>query len=325
MLDRPAIDDLRRLAFSIAYRMTGSVSDSEDIAQEAFVRLERARREGIEIESPRSWLAAVATRLAIDHLRSARVRRERYVGPWLPEPLLSDDAPGPAERAEIADSLSQSFLVVLETLSPVERAVFLLREVFGVDYDELAGVVGKSVDNCRQIAARARRHVAARSPRFEPDRRRRNELFDRFLAACESGEVEPLRELLAADVVVYSDGGGRVVAARRPVLGAERVARFMAKVTRRRREQGGFEGRRVTVNGQPGRILFEPDGSVSEVLSVDVADGAIKAVRIVRNPDKLRHIARRGDRRYAPLRLVRPVGGAAAGWRSSSPSRKPCR
>ncbi len=155
-------EELRRLTFAIAYRMTGSVNDAEEIGQEAFLRLERARRDGEELDSPKAWLSTVATRLAIDHMRSARARREQYVGPWLPEPLLTDDSPGPAEHAELADSLSQAFLVLLETLTPLERAVFLLREVFGYDYPQIAEAVGKREENCRQIAARARKHLEAR-------------------------------------------------------------------------------------------------------------------------------------------------------------------
>ena len=189
------IEEQQRLTFAIAYRMTGSVSDAEDIVQEAFLRLERARRDGETVESERAWLSTVTTRLAIDHMRSARVRRESYVGPWLPEPLLTEDGPGPAEQAEVADTVSQAFLVLLETLSPVERAVFLLREVFGYDYPQVAEAVGKGEDNCRQIARRARKHVEGREARFEADRSQSDELLDRFLEASESGDVEALKEI----------------------------------------------------------------------------------------------------------------------------------
>ncbi len=281
-----AFSELRRLMFSIAYRMTGSVSDAEDIAQEAFIRFERARRDGTEVESPRAWLAAVTTRLAIDHLRLARRQRESYVGPWLPEPLVAESAPGPDENAEVADTLSQAFLVMLETLSPVERAVFLLHEVFGYDYPAVADAVGKSEQNCRQIAVRARRHVDARRPRFDPDERHRQELFERFVAASETGDTDGLKELLAADVVLYSDGGGKATAARRPIVGPERVARLMVAVTRKHAKRGR-PWRTAKVNGQPGLIRFDPDGRVSDVLTVDVLDNVIQAVRIVRNPDKL--------------------------------------
>ena len=281
-----AFSELRRLMFSIAYRMTGSVSDAEDIAQEAFIRFERARRDGTEVESPKSWLAAVTTRLAIDHLRSARRQRESYVGPWLPEPLLTESAPGPDEHAEVADTLSQAFLVMLETLSPVERAVFLLHEVFGYDYPAVADAVGKSRQNCRQIAARARRHVDERRPRFDPDEHHRQELFERFVTASETGDTDGLKELLAADVVLYSDGGGKATASRHPIVGPERVARLMVAVTRKHARRGR-QWRLAIVNGQPGLLRFDPDGRVSDVLTVDVLDGFIQAVRIMRNPDKL--------------------------------------
>src|SRR5574341_2103921 len=192
-----AYEELRRPMLAVAYRMTGSVSEAEDIVQEAFLRYHRALGGEVEIESPRAYLVAVTTRLAIDHLRSARVRRERYVGAWLPEPLvagISDDA---ARNAETADSLSMAFLVVLERLSPVERAVFLLRDVFGYGYDEIARVVGKREDNCRQLAARARRHVRDQQPRFEAGRRQREELGRRFVAALEEGDTEGLIGMLA--------------------------------------------------------------------------------------------------------------------------------
>ena len=202
MTDEATLAGLRPLMFSIAYRMTGHVSDAEDIAQEAIARLVRVERDGGTVDEPRAWLSAVTTRIAIDHLRSARVTREAYVGPWLPEPLLVDEQPGPGQRAEMSDSLSQAFLVVLERLAPVERAVFLLHEVFGVGYDEIAESVGRSAATCRQIAHRAREHVEARRPRFTADRAQREELFDRFLAAAEQGDLAGLTDLLAADVIV---------------------------------------------------------------------------------------------------------------------------
>ncbi|HEY7255084.1 MAG TPA: RNA polymerase sigma-70 factor [Solirubrobacterales bacterium] len=284
------IEEQRRLTFAIAYRMTGSVNDAEEIGQDAFVRLERARRDGEAVESPRAWLSTVTTRLAIDHMRSARARRESYVGPWLPEPLLTEGNPGPAEQAEVADSVSQAFLVVLETLSPVERAVFLLRDVFGYDYSQVAEAVGKGEQNCRQIARRARKHVEAREARFDADRSHGDELLDRFLDASESGDVEALKEILADDAVVYSDGGGKVAAARRPFSGIDRIARFMVKITSRRPWRDGFRRRRISVNGQPGQMTIGPAGDVTDVLTVEGAGGLIRTVRIVRNPDKLRHL-----------------------------------
>ena len=222
---RVATTKLRPLMFSIAYRMTGSVGDAEDIVQEAFIRAYRAEDAGTLVESPQAFLATTTTRLAIDHLRSARVRRESYVGTWLPEPLVAE--PGPAERAEMADSLSLAFLVLLESLSPVERAVFLLREVFGYGYEEIAGTVGKSEANCRQIFGRARRRIDEGRPRFEASRRQGAELTSRFLAAVGGGDMEPFIEMLAPDVVFYGDGGGKGPAITAPVYGRERVARLL--------------------------------------------------------------------------------------------------
>ena len=226
---------------SIAYRMVGSFSEAEDIVQEAFMRLHEAG----EVESPKAWLSTVVTRLAIDHLRSARVRREQYTGTWLPEPVLADPAPDAAVRAE---SLSMAVLVLLESLTPVERAVFVLREAFDYGYDEIAEIVGKSEDNCRQLATRARRHVDERRPRFEPSREQRDELVRRFVAALHEGETEPLVELLAADVEFYGDGGGKAPAVGRTVAGAEAVARLLvgfARVGRApRRDGAGRRGQR---------------------------------------------------------------------------------
>lgn len=284
-------EDLRPLAFSIAYRMTGSVSESEDLVQEAMLRVHEALEGPEKIESPRAYVSAVVTRLAIDHLRSARVRRETYVGPWLPEPLLTDSSPGPQEQADTADSLSQAFLVLMEQLSPVERAVFLLREAFGHDYAEIARVVDRSEDNCRQLLARARRHVDAQRPRFDTDHRRQEELTARFVEAAETGDTEALMEMLAADAVLYSDGGGKAVAARKPIYGPDRTARFLAGIARQRHRYGEFAQQSVRVNGQPGRVLRDPTGSVFMVLSLDIADGLVQTVRITRNPDKLRHIS----------------------------------
>jgi RNA polymerase sigma-70 factor (ECF subfamily) len=285
-----AHEELRPLAFSIAYRMVGSVAEAEDLVQEALIRVYRAKEEGERIESPKAYLSAVVTRLSIDHLRSARVRREAYVGPWMPEPLLTDHAPGPEEQAETADSLSQAFLVLLEQLSPVERAVFLLREVFGYDYGQIARVVERSEENCRQLLARARRHVDAGRPRFEADRAKRAELVHRFLAAAAEGETDELVAMLAADATAYGDGGGKVVAARHPVVGAEKVARFIAGILRLGRRRGGYAFSPVWVNGQPGFVIEGPGGGVDAVWAFDVADGVVQAIRIVRNPDKLGHV-----------------------------------
>jgi len=281
--------ELRPLLFSIAYRMIGSVSEAEDIVQEAFLRYHRAQPQ--DVENPKAYLSAVTTRLAIDHLRSARARREEYVGPWLPEPLLADaTAPDPGEQAELADSLSLAFLVLLERLSPVERAAFLLREVFDYPYDEIAEVIDRSEDNARQLVTRARRHVDAERPRFEADRQAQEELTERFMAATMEGDTEALIELLAADVVAYTDGGGKVQAARTPLHGNERVARFLVKSARRGAVRLAVEP--VVVNGRPGRLFRESDGEPVAVLTLDVADGLVQTLRVVSNPDKLAHLRR---------------------------------
>jgi len=289
--------ELRPLMFSIAYRMTGSVSDAEDIVQEAFLGLARGLSEGTVVESPKAYLATATTRHAINHLRSARVRREAYVGTWLPEPLVAEDgrapqpapAPDPAERAELADSLSMAFLVLLENLAPVERAVFLLREVFGYDYAEVAQIVGKSEQNCRQIFARARQHIGDRRPRFESSRAQGEELARRFFAAAAGGEMDALLALLAPDVVFVGDGGGKALAVREPVHGRVRVARFVAGLFRRG-VQLDAELRPALVNGQPGGLALGPDGRVISVFTLDIADGAVQAIRSVVNPDKLAHL-----------------------------------
>jgi len=221
-------EELRPLLFSIAYRMLGSVGDAEDVVQEAFLRAERAEADGTRIESRKAYLTTVTTRLAIDELKSARARRETYVGPWLPEPLLTSTEPDAAEHAEMADSLSISFLVLLETLSPVERAVFLLREVFDYGYDEIAEVVGKSEANCRQILVRARKRIDEGRPRFEADRRRQEQLARRFLEAFEEGDVDGFVELLADDVVFVGDGGGKGRGISRPVYGQRSVIRLLS-------------------------------------------------------------------------------------------------
>jgi RNA polymerase sigma-70 factor (TIGR02957 family) len=279
-------DDLRPLMLSIAYRMVGSFSEAEDLVQEAFLRMHEA---GDAVQSPKAYLSTVTTRLAIDHLRSARVRREQYVGTWLPEPLLADPAPDAAARAETADTLSLALLVVLESLSPVERAVFLLRDVFDYGYGEIAEIVDKSEENCRQLAVRARRHVEERAPRFDPSRERRDELARRFIAAVQEGETDELVELLAEDVAVYGDGGGKAPAIAKPVFGREKVIRLMGGFARIARRDG-ITLRPVEVNGQPGALAFARDGSLITVLSIDVVDGAVVALRSVVNPEKIAHI-----------------------------------
>ena len=282
-------EQFRPLLFSIAYRMVGSVSEAEDLVQEAYLRFHRAVSAGEEIESPKAYLSSIVTRLAIDHLRSARVRRESYVGSWLPEPLVIDEGADPAEHAETADSLSMAFLVLLESLSPIERAVFLLREVFGFGYDEVAATVGKSEDNCRQIATRARRHIEARRPRFEASREQKQELAMRFFLAVYEGDLDSLMKLLADDVVLVGDGGGKAPAIRHPLHGRDRVAQAFSAWAR---ELGpvGVQMTFADVNGQPGAIARDPAGHVLVVYSFDVADGHIQTIRAILNPDKLQHL-----------------------------------
>ncbi|HEV3474527.1 MAG TPA: RNA polymerase sigma-70 factor [Actinomycetota bacterium] len=283
-------EGLRPLLFSIAYRMVGSASDAEDIVQEAFLRFHRESEKGTKVDSPKAYLSAITTRLAIDHLRSARVRRERYVGTWLPEPVLMDAEPDVAQHAETADSLSMAFLVLLESLSPVERAVFLLHEVFDYGYDEIAAVVGKSEENCRQIAVRARRQVEAKKPRFEASRKRREELAQRFFDAAANGDAKGLVDLLAADVVVYADGGGKGPAFPRPVHGRERAARVLLGGATAGERFGVVGIHTATINGQPGALFFDEEGRVIAAVTVDIADDLVQTVRAISNPDKLRHL-----------------------------------
>jgi RNA polymerase sigma-70 factor (TIGR02957 family) len=282
--------ELRPGAFALAYRMLGSVSEAEDVVQEAFLRLHRTLAEGEQVSSPRAYLSTVVTRLCIDQLRSARARRERYVGEWLPEPLLASDEADPARHAEVADSLSLAFLVLLESLSPEQRAAFLLREVFDYPYEEIARIVGKSEDNARQLVARARRQVQERRPRFEASRERREALARRFFAAAVDGELEALEELLAHDVVLHGDGGGKAPALAHPVHGRAKVARTLLAWVRAAARIGGVTLRSVEVNGQPGALVLDPEGRLVNVLALDIADGQVQAISSIVNPDKLRHL-----------------------------------
>jgi RNA polymerase sigma-70 factor (TIGR02957 family) len=284
------LEELRPKAFAIAYRMLGSVSEAEDIVQEALLRLHRERERGERIESPEAYVATVVTRLGIDELRSARMRRERYVGEWLPEPLLIDEDEDPAHQAEVADSLSLAFLVLLESLSPEQRAVFLLREVFDYPYEEIARIVGKSEANARQLAARARRHVGERRPRFEASRDQRERLAQRFFAAVQDGDLEALETLLADDVALHGDGGGKAPALARPVHGRIRAARTLVAWGRAAARFGGVTLRRVSVNGQPGAEVLDPDGRLINVMALEIARGEVRTVSSVVNPDKLRHL-----------------------------------
>jgi RNA polymerase sigma-70 factor (TIGR02957 family) len=279
--------ELRPAAFGIAYRMLGSVAEAEDVVQEALLRVHGALEAGERIESPRAYVATIATRLAIDQLRSARARRESYVGEWLPEPLVTDNA---ASQAEMADSLSLAFLVLLESLTPEQRAVLLLRDVFEYGYDEIAAIVGKSEDNTRQLAARARRHVDERRPRFESSREQRDELARRFFAAAREGDLGALESLLAHDVVLHGDGGGKAPALARSLHGRSRVARTLRAWARQGARMPGLVLRELEVNGQPGAIILDGEGRVFSVMSLDIVEGEIKSVRSIVNPDKLRHL-----------------------------------
>jgi RNA polymerase sigma-70 factor, ECF subfamily len=334
------LEALQRHGFGVAYRMLGSVAEAEDVTQEALLRLTRQED---QVAEPAAWVTTVVTRLSINVLRSARARRESYVGPWLPEPLVEDATASPASRAELADSLSLALLVLLERLTPVERAAYLLREAFAYEYAEIGKVIERTEVNARQLVARARKHLEANRPRFDADEAARDALLERFLAAAEEGDLPGLEELLAKDAVLYADAGGKVMAPQEPLFGAGVIARFMTAVAQRARSAGGFESQRVRVNGQPGRLVRGPDepalgeaaraaaqdalallksealdaeqlarlmrgagdarglttpGGPGEkaqthvwsVLSVDVVDGRIQTVRIVRNPDKLRHL-----------------------------------
>ena len=291
------LDELRPVAFSIAYRMLGSVSEAEDVVQETLLRVHARLEEGVRIESPRAYAATVATRLAIDALRSARVRRETYVGEWLPEPIVTSPEDDPALHAEMADSLSLALLVVLESLSPEQRAVFLLREVFDYGYGEIAEIVGKSEDNTRQLATRARRHVEERRPRFDPSEEQRDALADRFFAAAQDGELEALEALLAEEVELYGDGGGKVPALARMLRGRARVARTIAAWGRQGHKLAGVTQRRVEINGQPGALLFDAEGKVLGALALEIFDGRVQSVRSVVNPEKLRHLGEVADMR----------------------------
>jgi RNA polymerase sigma-70 factor (ECF subfamily) len=275
-------DSYRPLLFSIAYRMLGSAMDAEDMVQETFLRWESVA--GV-IESPKAYLSAIITRLCIDHLRSAKVQREEYIGPWLPEPIMTET---PADSAVLAESLSIAFLVVLERLLPVERAVFLLREVFDYGYAEIARIVNKSEANCRQMVKRAKEHLAAQRPRFEVRREERERLLFQFGQACADGDMQGLLALFSDDIIAYSDGGGKVSSARNPIFGRDRVARFILGVARKRPE-GAVLGWSI-VNGQPA-LVTHVGGEPYSVLAFDIAEGRIRRIFSILNPQKLTRIA----------------------------------
>ena len=279
-------EELRPLLFSIAYRILGSVSEAEDAVQETWLRWEASPTQPA---SAKAFLSAVVTRISIDVLRSARVRREAYVGPWFPEPLLTDPYQDPERSAELADSLSMTALLLLERLTPLERAVFVLREVFGFGFPEVASAVGRSEAACRQLAVRARRHMDAGRPRFEADRHEREELAERFFGAFREGDVDGLRELLAADVHMVGDGGGKAPQWARSIIGAQNVARVLAAIVPLFVRIGGVVEPHE-LNGQPGAIFRDRDGKVVNTFTLDILDGQIQTIRSVINPDKLRHV-----------------------------------
>ncbi|MET7496043.1 RNA polymerase sigma-70 factor [Streptomyces sp900116325] len=291
--------DLRPLLFSIAYRILGSVSEAEDAVQETWLRYQAA---SAQPGSAKAFLSTVVTRISIDVLRSARVRREEYVGPWLPEPLLNDPYEDPARSAELADSLSIAALLLLERLTPLERAVFVLREVFAFGFPEIASTVGRSEAACHQLAVRARRHMEAGRTRFEANRKEREELAERFFDAFREGDVDGLAELLAADVQMVGDSGGKAPQFKPIILGAEHVIRVLAAfVPLVIRGAGIVEPQQV--NGQPGAIFRDRDGQVLSTWALDLLDGRIHTIRTVNNPEKLGHVGPTADA-WAALREV---------------------
>jgi len=276
----------RGLLFSIAYRMLGSVADAEDIVQEAFIRWHGAS--DVEIRSTRSFLVTVVSRLSINHLQSARAQREEYFGQWLPEPLLTEPGADPFTLARVDESLSVAFLVLLERLTPVERAVFLLREVFDYEYSEIGQMVGKDEANCRQILRRARQHISEVRPRFKPSAEQQQQLLANFLQASTTGDLERLVALLSAEAVLHSDGGGKAAAVPNLVHGADKVARAIIGGLKKLVPKN-LTGRIAQVNGQPGFVSYL-EGRPYSVVTIAVEDGRIRAVYIVTNPEKLAHL-----------------------------------
>ncbi|MFI6351989.1 RNA polymerase sigma factor SigJ [Streptomyces sp. NPDC050743] len=301
----------RSLLFSLAYGMTGSVGDAEDLVQDTFLGLTRARRAGTPVANLKAYLTTSVTRRGINYLGSARVRRETYVGDWLPEPVVvAADRPGPAEHAELSDSLSMAFLVLLEALSPVERAVFMLREAFEYGYPEVARITGKSEANCRQIFARARKRIApdgqpAGTPPPPVRRAEGEELARRFFEAAEGGDMDALLGMLAPDVVFQGDGGGKARALARSVTDPRYVAQLLVGGFRRVRTLGASI-RAAWINGRPGAVTYDAEGRVASVVELDIADGAVRAIHAVSNPDKLGHLGPVSDIGRLPER--RPAG-----------------
>jgi len=296
MTDREQLlDELRPVSFAVAYRMLGSVSEAEDVVQEALLRVHQTLEGGERIASPPAYVTTVTTRLAINELRSARVRREQYVGDWLPEPLVTDGDDDPARHAEIADSLSMAMLVLLESLSPEQRAVLLLHDVFDYGYPQIATIVGKSEDNVRQLASRARRHAEQGRPRFQTTREQREELGRRFFQAAERGDLAGLEALLAHDVELTGDGGGKAPALARTLRGRSRVARTLLGWLSRDTRHPGLSMRPVELNGGPGALFFDDGRRLVGAAVLSIADGEIKSIGSIANPDKLMHLGPVGN------------------------------
>jgi RNA polymerase sigma-70 factor (ECF subfamily) len=292
--DAETFDTYRPLLFAIAYRMLGSVMDAEDIVQETYLHWQR--RGDIVVASPKAFLSTIVTRQSINHLNAARVQRETYPGPWLPEPIIAAGEPEMADTTVLHESLSMAFLVLLESLTPVERAIFLLHDVFAYDFHEIAAIVGKGEANCRQSARRARQQIQARRPRFDPDPVHREQLTQQFIAACYGGDLSGLLATLANDVTLWTDGGGKMTAALRPIVGAEQVAAFILGIMRK--IPSVIHPQRTMVNGQPGLTIMTERGA--SVLTLDIVDGQIQAVRVVANPDKLRALPPLPERPRSP-------------------------
>jgi RNA polymerase sigma-70 factor (ECF subfamily) len=303
MTDRERLlDDLRPLAFAIAYRMLGSRSEAEDVVQEALLRVHQTLDAGQELASPRAFVTTVTTRLAINELRSARVRREQYAGDWLPEPIVTDGIDDPARHAEMADSLSVAMLVLLERLTPEQRAVLLLHDVFDYGFREVADIVGKSEANVRQLATRARRHVREGRPRYQATREQQDLLARQFFVATEQGDLAGLEALLAHDVALTSDGGGKVPTIARSQHGRQRVAQLLVHGARQVFARiPGVTWRVVEINGGPGAFLLDGEQRLIGVWTLDFADGQVSSIRSIVNPDKLAHLGPVADvRQYLP-------------------------
>ena len=289
--DAEVFEAHRDLMFAVAYRILGAVADAEDAVQDAWLRWSAAPRS--EVADPRAYLARIVVNTALNRLRAARARREAYIGPWLPEPLLTQPRPDPAERAELAESVSVAMLVVLESLTPEERAVFVLREVFGFSYAEIGAALGRPDATVRQVAHRAREHVQARRPRFDVDRNQQRKVTQRFLDAATGGDIEGLMAVLAPNVTLLTDGGGKTRAALRPIIGAGKVARFIAAISTRPymgMEISSMSLEAAEINGGPGTVVTA-GGQPIAVLTLTVADGRITAIQLLANPDKLSAIA----------------------------------